>query len=313
MSDPVETKALATIGEPSASIIQVASKLPPRDLVKVENSIRIAIKSNPALAEVCIYCKPVGKEDGLQQFAVGPSIRFTELGQQCFERLWINGYSDNDGKRVRASVMCFDLATLNITFGTHSKSIIGRGGNRYSDSMVEVTTNAALSIARRNALLQQMRPQLESCMEEAKQSAIRKWSPELDHVKAYNALYEDFKKRWGTSPKQLKEVCEKEENKDDQIVLIIGIRNYLIDNHDKYRDVFGCDPVKNSKQSSQQTEKQKYNTLKLQIETAGKAEAMAEIVAEYQGKVSKGEAEFSDDDYKTLNSEIEKLLMETNK
>jgi hypothetical protein len=310
MNNEIEVSSLSKIGEPSASIIKVAATLPARDLVQVEKNIRGALQNNPSLAVECIYCKPVGKEDGKMQFATGPSIRFTELGQQCFGRLWVNGFSENDGKRVSSTVMCFDLSTLNITVGTHSKSIIGKFG-KYTDGMIETTTNATFSIARRNALLQQMRPQLESCMSDAAAAAIYRWSDKCDHAEAYRAISADYQKRWGTTPAQIKSLAEREENKDDQLILLIGVRNFLIDNPDKYSDVFGNQPAKQGKSQSEppkQTEQQKYNTLKLQIEGYGNAQTMSEILSEYMGKVAKGEKDFDDADYKILNGELENLL-----
>jgi hypothetical protein len=310
METAMELSGAARIGEPSASIIRVAASLPPRDLVLVEKNIRGALQNNPAMAEVCIYCRPVGKKDGKQQFAVGPSIRFTELGQQCFGRLWLNGTVDQDARRVTATFMCFDLSTMNITFGTSSKSIIKSGGDRMSENMVEVITNAALSIARRNALTQQMRPQLEACMVDAKNAAIKKWSDKLDAKEAMNLLLADYKKRWGTTEAQLKALVENENTPEDKLMLVIGVRNYLIDNPDGYSDVFAVAPNAGAqgKEPPKQTEKQRYNTLRLQIEAAGNAVHMAEAIAEFQGRIAKGEKEFDEDDYKNLISVLEKYL-----
>ena len=306
---------ITKIGEPSANIIKVAASLPPRDLVKVESDIRAVLVNNPELAEICIYCRPVGKKAGKQQFATGPSVRFTEIGQQCFGRMWVNGYSEVDSKRVLATVACFDLLTLNITFGTCSKSIIGRGGQKYPQTMIELTTNAALSIARRNALLQQMRVQLESTMNDAKASVIKKWCGDGKNKNeiAWKSIAEDYKKRWGTSAADLKKLVENEGSAEDKIIMAIGVRNYLIDNHDGYEDVFGKKPAPAGKQpgagsGAETTEKQKYNTLCLQIEGVGKTEAMTEIVNEFCGKVAKAVNEFTEADYKTLNESLGEVL-----
>ena len=315
MEMALETNSnIAKLGEPSAAIIMAANKLPPRDLVLVEKNIRGALLNNPVLAEQCIYCRPVGKdkETKRQNFSTGPSIRFTELGQQCFGRLWLNGNLDVDFKSVRATFMCFDLWTMNITFGTCSKSIFGSGGMRYPDGMVEVTGQAAMSIARRNALTQQMRPQLESCMIDAKNAAIKKWSDKLDGDQAFKALLADYQKRWGTTDKMLKELVADEGTPEDKLILIIGVRNYLIDNPSAYKDVFGVDPgnLKTGKTADApvQTEKQKYNTLALQIEAAGKKTDMDEIVSEFMGKIAKGLAEMDESEYEKLCAKLEGLV-----
>ena len=305
---------ISRIGEPSATIIKAAASLPPRDLVKVENEIRSILANNPELAEICIYCRPVGKKDGKQRFVTGPSIRFTEIGQQCFGRMWVNGFADTDNKRVLATVACFDLLTLNITFGTCSKSIIGRGGQKYNQNMIELSTNAALSIARRNALLQQMRVQLESTMKDAKASVIKKWCKGEDQKndEAWRSISDDYKRRWSTSASDLKKLVENEGSAEDKIIMAIGVRNYLMDNHDGYEDVFGkkAAPQKKSAVSSETetTQKQKYNTFCLQLDSAGKTEVKDEIVGNFCEKIAKDVKEFTEFNFALVNESLEKEL-----
>jgi hypothetical protein len=309
----LELSNVSKIGEPSASIITVASKLPPRDLAKVENDLRAAIQNNPALAEICIYCKPVGKDKkGRQTFATGPSIRFAEIGQQCFQKLWVNGVIDRDNKRVMATVVCFDLLTLNVYYGVSSRSIIGHNG-LYSEAMIETTSNAAFSIARRNALLQAMRPQIEACMEEAKNAAIKKWckaGAAINLKEALIALANDYNKRWGTTAEQLTKLVEEEGSPEDQLIMVIGVRNYLIDNPTAYEDVFGNKPKAQGKttEATKQTEKQRYNTLCLQLDGAGKEAVKKEIISEFCGKIAKGEKEFEEADFASINALLEKEL-----
>lgn len=305
---------ISRIGEPSANIIKIAASLPPRDLVKVENEIRAVLVNNPELAALCIYCRPVGKKDGKQRFKTGPSIRFTEIGQQCFGRMWVNGFAETDPKRVLATVACFDLLTLNITFGTCSKSIIGRGGQKYPQTMIELTSNAALSIARRNALLQQMRVQLEATIGDAKAAIIKKWCKNGDHKndEAWRAISDDYKKRWGTSASDLKKLVENEGSPEDKIIMAVGVRNYLMDNHDGYEDVFGkkAAPQKKSAVSSESgtTEKQKYNTFCLQLDSAGKTEVKDEIVGNFCEKIAKDVKEFTEVNFAMVNESLAKEL-----
>jgi hypothetical protein len=309
----LEISNVSKIGEPSASIITVASKLPPRDLAKVENDLRAAIKNNPALAELCIYCKPVGKKYGRQAFATGPSIRFAEIGQQCFQKLWVNGVIDNDNKRIMATVVCFDLLTLNVYYGTCSKSIIGRNG-MYSPSMVETTSNAAFSIARRNALLQAMRPQIEACMADAQNAAIKKWckGDVANADEATRALAVDYTRRWGTTSDQLEKLVEEEGSPEDKLIMVIGVRNYLIDNPDAYEDVFGVKAKPQGKAGTaeppKQTPKQKLATVMLLMEQGKLMENANEITAEYCGRIGKDIKEINEAEYDELVKLLEKEL-----
>jgi hypothetical protein len=301
------------IGEPSASIIKVASTLPPRDMLKVEKDIRAIATSNPEIAEQCIYCRPVGKKDGVQHFAFGPSIRLNEIGQQCFGRLWVNGVEEQSENRVKAAVMCFDLATLNITFGTCSKAISGKHG-KYPQSLIETTTAAALSIARRNALTQQMRPQLDSILVDIKKTIIGKWcggditeknrAPKLKE--AWDKIALDFKKRWNILENMLSEVVANEDSHEDKLIYLIGIRNYLIENPDDIKDVFGKEPP----QPQPKTPRQQYDSLKLLLQAKGKGDWVTSIINELSGIAKRSENDFNEHDIdhliKLMSEELSK-------
>jgi hypothetical protein len=250
MNQSVSLSTEVRLGDPSATIIEAAAKLPPRDLVLVEKAIVSTIeRGTPELAESCVYCKPVGKKDGRQTFAIGPSVRLTEVGQQSFGSLWVNVVIDIDrtAKRIDACAKCLDLRTLNVYYATASKSIAYRDGGVFSDAVIENLSNGTASIARRNCLLQAMRPQLVEAESAAKRKVIAKWAGGGDgktldntaYTKAFNAIAEDYRKRWGTTPEQLRDLVADESSPDDKLWYIVGIRNFLLDNDDKYADVFG--------------------------------------------------------------------------
>jgi hypothetical protein len=240
------------IGEPSASIIKISMTLPPRDLVQFEKNVTSVVQSDPEIAESCIYFRPVGKKNERQTFATGISIRLAEIGHQAYGDMWVNGYVEENEKTVEAIVKCFDLRTRNITFGRCTKTISGKHG-RYKDSLIETTKSAAFSIARREALSQQMRPQLQKAMFEARKVAIKQWSATGNTTDAYNALFKDYEKRWKTTSKQLKALAETETNPEAQVMLLIGIRNYLIDNPDEYSSVFGGENPKGNMEPPKET------------------------------------------------------------
>jgi hypothetical protein len=239
----ISTTTLAMIGEPSAALIAVAMKMEPRDLIKFEKDVISVVQSSPEIAESCIYFRPVGKDKKKRQtFASGISIRLAEIGHQAYGRLFVKGVVEEIDNTVVATVGAFDLGTLNITYGRCSKSIIGQYG-KFPAHVIETMKSAVSSIARREALSQQMRPQLTRAMFEARKIAIKQWSADGDHKKAYNAIFNDFEKRWKITPKQLKSIAETETNPEAQLMLLIGIRNYLIDNPDELSSVFGDDKL----------------------------------------------------------------------
>jgi hypothetical protein len=142
--------------------------------------------------------------------------------------------------------MAFDLQTLNITFGDCSKSIIKSGGGKYSATQIEVTRNAALSIARRNALLQLMRAQLEAVLEPVKRAIIADICPtdedgnkETSKKAAWQELVKIFKETWNVEEAALIEIASHEDSQEDALVMLIGIRNAIRDGAVPLEDVFG--------------------------------------------------------------------------
>lgn len=229
---PEPTMAMdVAISEPSASILQVAAKLPPRDIPAVVKGLSNVVANMPhGSALDLIYCRPVGKKGGLQSFATGFSVRFAEIAQQQFGRMWISGDTVERGDTVVAKCMCFDLTTMNITFGQKSKSIVGKMG-RYSDSMIEVTKSALLSIARRDAIVQQTRPQMESVMADVRTRIIADLCPEggkHDAQTAWNTLQKFYEKH-GMTTADMRKISEGESKQADKIILLVGVLNYIND------------------------------------------------------------------------------------
>lgn len=239
----VETMEIA-LREPTSSVLEAAQKLPPRDLVKVEEELGKLATQTLAVAQSCIYCRPVGQKDGRQQFAMGPSVRLTELAHQVFGCIWLNGDTAVSKTKVRARCMAFDLQTLNITFGDTTKSIVKSGGGTYSETQTETVRAACLSIARRNALLQQTRAQMTTVMDKVKRKIVANIGEgppkegETPREAAWKALVEWYGKV-NITEEQLIELASHEDTRDDGLVLLFGIRNAIADGVVKVEDVFG--------------------------------------------------------------------------
>lgn len=311
MGNEIATTSQNMLMEPSASLVETCSKLAPRDLVQAEKNIRAVVLSSDEIAEMCIYCKPVGKNSaGLQSFATGVSVRFAEIGQQCWGDLWVNGTSEIIDDRVEANVICFDLRTRNITPGRCSRSIVGKYG-RFKESVVENTVAACFSIAKRNAIEQQMLPQLLSIMPDIKKRVIKKWSfdKEPTPANAWAQLLGDFSRRWGTTNNELTALTGDKAEADDKILLIVGVRNYLLDNPTKYKEVFGKEPAEFKKQEKA-TPQQEFQTIKHQLVAKGKAAVVNEIVGGIVDVTGNEEAAFTEDNFKECIKQMKEALKE---
>ena len=100
-------------------------------------------------AESCIYALP---RDG--KTIEGPSARLAEILASAYGNMRIEGRPvDDDGRFITARGTAFDIQNnVLIAFET-KRRITSKNGKRFSDDMVGVTSNAATSIAIRNAVL----------------------------------------------------------------------------------------------------------------------------------------------------------------
>jgi hypothetical protein len=138
----------------------------PRDIKSVVANITTLATLDDETAAECLYAlvrsskharKDGDKEGDRSGKAIeGPSIRLAEIAAQCY------GNCFTDGRRVRIDktdkvVICeglfFDAQTNMGNRAMVSRRIADRHGRLYSDDMINVTTQAAISIAKRNAIL----------------------------------------------------------------------------------------------------------------------------------------------------------------
>lgn len=145
--------------------IQIATaKRYPRSIKAFINQAREVALLDEETAAACFYALP---RDG--KTVVGPSARLAEIVASCWGHMRIEGRPiADDGRFLTARGMAWDLEkNVAIAFETKRK-ITGRSGQRFSDDMIMTTSNAATSIAIRNAVFKVVpsafwRPIFEEC------------------------------------------------------------------------------------------------------------------------------------------------------
>lgn len=104
---------------------------------------------DPETAAACNYTLP---RDGKK--IEGPGIRLAEIVAATWGNLRVGArVIGDDGRTIVAQGFCHDLESNVAMTMEVRRRITDRHGRRYSDDMVNVTANAACSIARRNAIL----------------------------------------------------------------------------------------------------------------------------------------------------------------
>src|SRR5262245_9642427 len=101
------------------------------------------------VAESCIYALP---RDG--KTVEGPSVRFAEICASAWGHMRIEGRGVGQTDRfVTARGTAWDLESNVAIAYEVDRRITDKGGRTYKDDMIGMTTNAATSIALRNAVL----------------------------------------------------------------------------------------------------------------------------------------------------------------
>jgi hypothetical protein len=121
----------------------------PRNVTKFRDDAISMVTLNKKIAESCMYSVP---RDG--KMITGPSVRLAEMIVSAWGNMHTGARVIEVGEReLTAQAVAWDLEkNLRITIEAQ-RSIMGdRGRKRYSDSMIQTTGMAAISVALRNAI-----------------------------------------------------------------------------------------------------------------------------------------------------------------
>ena len=134
--------------------LQIATaKAYPRDLERVSENIQAMAMFDKETMEACSYALERQDKEGNTKIIEGPSVRLAEI---CVSQ-WGNLRAgkriiSNDGRRITAQGICFDLENNVAVTIEVQRRITTNKGFTYSDDMQVLTGNAAASIAFRNAV-----------------------------------------------------------------------------------------------------------------------------------------------------------------
>lgn len=145
----LQTSAVEALTRGEIDIQIATAKRFPRSLKSFKDRALEMATLDQETAESCIYALP---RDG--KTIEGPSARLAEILASAYGNMRIEGRPvGDDGKFITARGTAFDIQNnVLIAFETQRR-ITGKNGRRFSEDMVGVTSNAATSIAIRNAVL----------------------------------------------------------------------------------------------------------------------------------------------------------------
>ena len=131
--------------------VQVSTaKAYPRSIQLFQSDLESWCTLNREVADECHFALP---RDGKK--IIGPSVRFAELVLAAYGNMIVDTQIVEEARNfVMVTATCRDLQRNTATRAQVRRSITGRNGRRFADSMVETTILAASAIARRNAIFQ---------------------------------------------------------------------------------------------------------------------------------------------------------------
>lgn len=209
---------------------QVATaKQYPRDLARsINNSIAMATMDYNT-AQSCGYALPRGGKP-----ITGPSVHLAKL----IVSNWGNIRAEAKvvqvtDKQVISRGTCWDLENNVATAFEVRRSIVGKGGKRFTDDMITVTGNAANSIAYRNAVFSVIPKAVTDKVYQAAQHFITgDLSDEEKIVARRKKCIDFFKNEYGITEEEVVMLCGKQtvnQIKAEQIALLLGITQSLKD------------------------------------------------------------------------------------
>lgn len=144
----VEPSAIAEITRGEVDMQIATAKRYPRDLERFKKNVATIVLSDKETAESCNYTLKRG--DTLIQ---GPSIRLAEIAIREFGNARAGARLIDIGeKAVRVQALAWDLESNVQITKEITRRITKTNGQRYNDDMINVTANAGMSIALRNAI-----------------------------------------------------------------------------------------------------------------------------------------------------------------
>lgn len=221
--------------------IATARHFPRNEDRAIQKSIKLAT-SNPRIAQDCFYFRPVGKKDGIQQFADGGSIRVAEI----LKITWGN-------IRVAKRVIGTRDGSVGVEWAVHDleSNMMDRGEvwRPYfnSEKMIPVITAAALKFAEREAVFAAVpKAHADTVLEECRRMIVGEGE---DKAKLYQHVVSEFEEMGVTIDEMLSVVNRKDyaQGSDGELVFLIGVYNCIKDEACKLSDVFGGEEERKSR------------------------------------------------------------------
>ena len=127
----------------------------PRSMTRFKDTAVFMATIDQETAESCIYVRPVGKKDGVMQYAEGLSVRMAEIVGACYGNLRVGSMIiEQTDRYVITRGYAHDLESNFASTSESKESTVTKSGQPMSEPMRAVIAKASLAKARRDATFQ---------------------------------------------------------------------------------------------------------------------------------------------------------------
>lgn len=294
----VHTESLPVSRAEFDSQVATAHQYPRPAIPEIIEEVRAMACISGAVAQSCIYFRPVGRKDGIMGFTDGPSVRLTEIIASAWCNL-ITGYEIVEVKQpagrgspgfVRVKGGCWDTQK-------NRKEQVEVQRTLYNEKMLDITVAAAGSIAVRNAILKVIpRAYVDGVIDSIKAKVVSDLT---------NTTEPDLKKAWGMAKRAFAKYGVDEgamckvlsiESPDavdpEGIVKLLGLSNAIKDKLVTVAEVFGEESTRTRPQTSAPKAKSEKAPEKPQKGDKEKGDPKGDDGQEQEAKASDGGEEY---------------------
>ena len=224
--------------ERAAIDTQVATaKRYPRNLRRVLDNSVVIVTMSKETAKSCRYAKPVGTST-----INGASVHLARIICQQYGNIRVQQRIKSiDAKSIVAEAVAFDMETNYAVCVEARRSIIGKNGQRYSESVIETNAMAILAIAERNAILKVIPKSLvDYVYNEAFKCAYGELSDDTKLLKEREKIYNEFKNKYNILEDDVNKIAgvkTKEAIKPENIADLVGVLQCLQDKEITVEDI----------------------------------------------------------------------------
>lgn len=228
--NPAQLVATLDRAERANIDIQVSTaKQYPRSISRCANNAVAIATMDKETAQSCGYALPRGGKP-----ITGPSVHLAKIIAQQYGNLRAEAkVVEITDKQVVSRGTAWDLENNYAVSFEVRRSIVGKGGNRYSDDMITVTGNAANSIAYRNAIFGIVPKSITDKAYKAAQHMITgDLSSEETLIKRRDGAIKHFIDTYGITEEEVIKLCGKHtanQIQTDEIALLLGFAQSLKD------------------------------------------------------------------------------------